>query len=127
MLVQKFKGIDSEDLFTAWGTTNVATGNLKFQQDIKHLLETPLGSVVGNLDYGSNLYQLLYLPVNDALGTMIQEEIRNCIERNYNDILVEEVEVYFEKRTVQVKIGINNNNSNILEYINIDLNKEVDD
>ena len=127
MLVQKFKGIDSENLFTSWGTTNVAIGNIKFQQDIKHLLETPLGSVVGNLDYGSNLYQLLYLPVNDALGTMIQEEIRNCIEKNYSDILVEEVEVYFEGRTVQVKIGINNNNSNILEYINIGLDKEVDD
>lgn len=124
MLVQKFKGIDSENVFTSWGTTNIAVGTKKFQEDIKHLLETPLGSVVGNLDYGSNLYQMLYLPANDALGALIREEVRNCIERNYNDIIVEEVNVTFDNRSVSVSIGINNNNSNIIDYIEIELDKE---
>lgn len=120
MLVQKFKGLDSIDVFTVRGGTGVAEGNIKFQQDIKHMLETPLGSVLGNLTYGSNLYQLLFLPVRESTATLIQEEIKKRIEDNYADIVIEQVDVTYRDNTFYVVIGLNNGNSNILEYINLD-------
>lgn len=124
-LVPKFKGIDAINVFNKQGSVNIVEGNLKFQQDIKHLLETPLGTIPGNLTYGSNLYTYLFMPANMATGTLIQEEIRRRIEANYADIVIDTVNVTFDnsvenKRTIYVSIGYNNGNSNILEYINMD-------
>lgn len=125
MIVPKFRGLSSNTLFNTWGSTVTTEGNVKFEEDIKLLLETPLGSVLGNLTFGSNLYRLLYLQVNDALGTKIQEEIKKRIEDNYHDIIVTSVDVTFNKRDVAVKIGLNNSNSNVLTYIDLTFDKEV--
>jgi phage baseplate assembly protein W len=126
MLVPKFRGLNSIDVFNTYGGTNVSEGNVKFQQDVKNMLETPYGSVLGNTEFGSNMFQLLQLPVNASLGTMIQEEIKSRIEKNYKDIVVDTVDVVFDKRTVTVKIGMNNSNSNVLEYVDMNFDKESD-
>ena len=126
MQVPKFKGLDSVNLINDQGGTNIIEGNLKFQQDVKHLLETPLGSVLGNLSYGSNLYKYLFRPVNEATGSLIQEEIKQRIEDNYQDIIIDTVDVTLNKRAIYVKIGYYNNNSNVLDYIELDLEREGD-
>lgn len=118
--VPKFKGLDAINVFNKQGKTNYAEAHIKFQQDVKHLLETPRGSVLGNLDYGSNLYRYLYLPVKQSTGTMIQEEIRNVIESNYEDIIIDTVDVVLGSKTIEVSIGYNNGNSNVIDYINLD-------
>ena len=123
MLVPKYKGINSEKLYNLQGGTNWSEGYVKFEQDVKHLLETPLGSMLGNISYGSNLYQLLFLPVSESTGTLIQEEIRRTIERNYPDIKVPNIDIEFDKNTVNAKIGIDNKNSNIIEYIDLNLER----
>lgn len=123
MLIQKFKGMNSEKVFNVAGGTNWSEGDIKFQQDVKHLLETPLGSMIGNLNYGSKLYQLLFLPVNEATGTLIQEEIKKTIESNYRDIKVPYVEITFKNNTVYASIGVTNGNSEITDYINIDFER----
>lgn len=123
MLVPKFRGINSENLYSPNGRVNVSEGMLKFQQDLKHLLETPLGSVLGNLDYGSNLYKYLFLPVQESTGTLIQEEIKTRIQRNYSDIIIDSVDVAFSRRTINITIGMNNGNSNVVEYINLDFER----
>lgn len=120
MLVPKFKGIDSVNVFDCRGGTGVAEGNAKFQQDVKHLLETPLGSVLGNLKYGSLLYQYIFLPVQESTGTLIQNEIKKRIEDNYSDIVIDTVDVALSKRKINVSIGMNNGNSNVVEYIDLD-------
>lgn len=123
MLLSSFKGINSEKLFSVNGKTNWSEGSIKFQQDIKHLLETPVGSMLGNLNYGSNLYQILFLPISESTGVLIQEEIKRVIEANYVDIKVPYVDVTFEKNTVYVSIGVTNGNSDIIDYINIDFER----
>lgn len=120
MLVPKFKGIDSVNVFDCRGGTGVAEGNAKFQQDVKHLLETPLGSVLGNLKYGSLLYQYIFLPVQESTGTLIQNEIKKRIEDNYSDIVIDTVDVTLSRRKINVSIGMNNGNSNVVEYIDLD-------
>ena len=120
MLVPKFKGIDSVNVFDVRGRTGVAEGNVKFQQDVKHLLETPLGSVLGNLSYGPLLYQYIFLPVQESTGTLIQNEIKKRIEDNYSDIVIDTVDVSLSKKKIEVSIGMNNGNSNVIEYIDLD-------
>lgn len=124
-LVPKFKGIDAIDVFNLQGSVGVAEGNKKFQQDIKHLLETPIGTIPGNLSYGSNLFSYLFLPVSMSTGALIQDEIKRRIEENYNDIIIDSVDVTFDKtgdnkRVIYVSIGYSNGNSNVNEYINMD-------
>ena len=125
MLLNKFRGIDSEHLFSVNGRTNWSEGHIKFQQDVKHLLETPLGSMLGNLNYGSNLYQLLFLPVSESTGVLIQEEVQRVIELNYVDIKVPEINVTFDKNKVFVSLGITNGNSTVIDYINVDFERSV--
>lgn len=110
-------------MFDVRGRTSISEGMTKFQQDVKHLLETPLGSVLGNLTYGSNLYQYLFLPVTEATGTLIQEEIKKRIEENYSDIKVDSIDISLSRKEIDVSIGINNGNSNVLEYINLDFER----
>lgn len=123
MLLGKFRGINSENLYSVNGRTNWSEGAIKFQQDVKHLLETPLGSMLGNINYGSKLYQLLFLPVSESTGTLIQEEIQRVIELNYVDIKVPYVGVTFDKNTVSVSIGLTNGNSEVIDYINVDFER----
>lgn len=126
MQVPKFRGLNSEELFNVQGGTGVVEGNIKFQQDVKHLLETPLGSVLGNLNYGSNLYRYIFLPLRESTGNLIQEEIKTRIENNYSDITVDSVDVTMGDKTINITIGFNNNNSNIMDYIEMDIEREGD-
>lgn len=126
MQVPKFRGLNSEELFNVQGGTGVVEGNVKFQQDVKHLLETPLGSVLGNLNYGSNLYRYIFLPLRESTGNLIQEEIKTRIENNYSDITVDNVDVTMGDKTINITIGFNNNNSNIMDYIEMDIEREGD-
>lgn len=126
MKVPKFRGLNSEELFNVQGGTGVVEGNVKFQQDVKHLLETPLGSVLGNLNYGSNLYRYIFLPLRESTGNLIQEEIKTRIENNYSDITVDNVDVTMGDKTINITIGFNNNNSNIMDYIEMDIEREGD-
>lgn len=126
MQVPKFRGLNSEELFNVQGGTGVVAGNVKFQQDVKHLLETPLGSVLGNLNYGSNLYRYIFLPLRESTGNLIQEEIKTRIENNYSDITVDNVDVTMGDKTINITIGFNNNNSNIMDYIEMDIEREGD-
>ena len=126
MQVPKFRGLNSEELFNVQAGTGVVEGNVKFQQDVKHLLETPLGSVLGNLNYGSNLYRYIFLPLRESTGNLIQEEIKTRIENNYSDITVDSVDVTMGDKTINITIGFNNNNSNIMDYIEMDIEREGD-
>lgn len=122
-LVPKFKGLDAVNVFNIQGQTSTVEGNVKFQQDVKHLLETPRGSVLGNLDYGSELFAIIQRPVSQATGALIQNEIKSCIERNYSDIVIDTVDVSFEGRNIYVSIGMDNGHSNVVEYIDLDFKR----
>ena len=125
MLVKKYSGMKYTELFNAWGGTKVEEGNIKFQEDIKLLLETPIGSVLGSPSFGSNLYRYMFQPLSNDLGILIQNEIKERIEKYYSDIRVEKVSVTLSNKKVSVSIGLNNMNSNVLDYVDLDFSREV--
>lgn len=62
-------------------------------QNIYTLLSTPLGSRVYNRSWGSNLPNLLDLPINNTTQLLVSSQIAIDIEKNLYDFLVESVSV----------------------------------
>ena len=62
-------------------------------QNIYTLLSTPLGSRVYNRAWGSNLPNLLDLPINDTTQLLVSSQVAIDIEKNLYDFLVESVSV----------------------------------
>jgi uncharacterized protein len=62
-------------------------------QNIYALLSTPLGSRVYNRAWGSNLPNLLDLPINNTTQLLVSSQVAIDIEKNLYDFLVESVSV----------------------------------
>ncbi len=77
-------------------------------QNIYTLLSTPLGTRVYNRAWGSNLPNLLDLPINDTTQLSIASQVSIDIERNLYDFLVESVSVDLSEAVAGVmNININ--------------------
>lgn len=115
-------GASAESLLNSLGSFRRIVSNNKFRDNLKVLLETRKGTLIGDPEYGSNLYQLLFEPANEATGALIRQEVVNTIEKYYNNIIIDSVDVTFTKTTVQLKISYRVTNTNIgdtvmLEFI----------
>lgn len=76
----------------------------KFHSDLKVLLETEKGTMIGDPEFGSNLYRYLFLPASESTASLIREEIRTCIENNFENIIVQNIDIIFENNTASVVI-----------------------
>ena len=115
-------GASAESLLNSLGSFRRIVSNNKFRDNLKVLLETRKGTLIGDPEYGSNLYKLLFEPANEATGALIRQEVVNTIEKYYNNIIIDSVDVTFTKTTVQLKISYRVTNTNIgdtvmLEFI----------
>lgn len=115
-------GASAESLLNSLGSFRRIVSNNKFRDNLKVLLETRKGTLIGDPEYGSNLYQLLFEPANEATGALIRQEVVNTIEKYYNNIIIDSVDITFTKTTVQLKISYRVTNTNIgdtvmLEFI----------
>ncbi|MEM2073934.1 MAG: GPW/gp25 family protein [Candidatus Aenigmatarchaeota archaeon] len=73
----------------------IVTGLEDLNQEIKLILETPLGSVPHRPEYGSRIYEYLDLPINIAKPLIIAETYRaikaNCDRFEVIDVKVKEI------------------------------------
>lgn len=76
----------------------------KFHSDLKVLLETEKGTMIGDPEFGSNLYRYLFLPASESTASLIREEIRSCIENNFENIVVQNIDIVFENNTASAVI-----------------------
>lgn len=76
----------------------------KFHSDLKVLLETEKGTMIGDPEFGSNLYRYLFLPASESTASLMREEIRTCIENNFENIIVQNIDIIFENNTASVVI-----------------------
>lgn len=114
--IYNLQGI-STDLLNNLGGVKISQVNNKFHEDIRLLLETKKGTVIGDPSFGSNLHTLLYEPANEATGALIRQEIANTIEKFYNNLIIDNVDITFKTNTVQVSIYYKLYNSNIGDTI----------
>lgn len=112
----------SLDLLSVLGNAKYKTTVNKFQEDLKTLLETKKGTLIGDPAFGSNLIDLLYEPANESTAALIRQEVATTIENYYNNINITQVDVTFRTNTVKLLIYYTITNTNIgdtvmLEFI----------
>lgn len=110
--IYSLQGI-STSLLNNLGGVKIAQINNKFHENIRLLLETKKGTLIGDPSFGSNLCDLLYEPANESTGALIRQEIVNSIESYYDNIYIDSVDITFTKNTVKTSIYYKIYNSNI--------------
>lgn len=115
-------GASAESTLNNLGGFRRLISNNKFHDNLKVLLETRKGTLIGDPDFGSNLYQLLFEPANEATASQIRQEVAMAIEKYYPNVVVDQVDVSFRPMTIQVHIYYRILNTNIgdsvmLEFI----------
>ena len=115
-------GASAESTLNNLGGFRRLISNNKFHDNLKVLLETRKGTLIGDPDFGSNLYQLLFEPANEATASQIRQEVAMAIEKYYPNVVIDQVDVSFRPMTIQVHIYYRILNTNIgdsvmLEFI----------
>ena len=113
------QGMSTDKVITPYGGIGVVMQHEKLQQDIRTLLLTKKGSVIGNPAYGSNLHTYLFDHSNDNTILQVNTEIQDILKSNYNFINdVESVSKVVDS-ALYISISyttLNNNLSTKLEF-----------
>lgn len=104
MNILSLSGMPVINPITTLGNIRVVQNVEKFHNDLKVLLETEKGTMIGDPEFGSNLFKYLFLPASASTAALIREEIRTNIESNFENIIVKNINIIFEKNTATVEI-----------------------
>lgn len=100
-------------LLNSLGGWRKIASNTKFNDDLKVLLETRRGTLIGDPSFGSNLHELLFEPANEATASLIRHEVASTIEEHFGNINIESVDVTFRPLTVKLDISYSFINTNV--------------
>lgn len=119
--IYELNGI-SLNLLTNLGNVRLKSSLEKFKEDLRMLLETKRGTLIGDPAFGSNLYQILFEPANESTAALIRQEVATTIEKYYTTVSIQQIDINFKSNTVQISIFFNIINTNIgdtvmLEFI----------
>jgi len=107
----------SLDLLTSLGKVRTKSSTEKFREDLRALLETQKRTLIGDPAFGSDLYHLLFEPANSATAAAIRQEVANTIEKYYNNISINQIDVTYKTNTIQILIYYSVLNTNIGDTI----------
>ena len=124
--VLSLQGMSTDKVINPLGGIGVVAQHEKLQQDVRTLLLTRKGSLIGNPSYGSNMHEYLFEQSGSTTITLVENEISDILKANYNFINKVETKVEVKEHTLYISISyttINDNLSTKLEY-KIPLNDE---
>lgn len=107
----------SIDLINKQGGVNNTQTVRKFHEDLKILLETKKGTLIGDPSFGSNLCDLLFEPANTQTAARIRQEVAIVIERYYEQVIVDSIDVTYKSKTIQLEIAYRMFNTNIRDTV----------
>lgn len=113
-------GMNSQNLINVRGGLTVSESNAKFRDDLKVLLETKKGTLIGDPEFGSNLYTYLYEPASEATAALIRVEVDQVISKYYPNFVVRTVDVYFKDKTIALVITYSIVNSNVTDSVTLE-------
>lgn len=104
MNIINLSGMSVINPITSLGNIRVVKNVEKFHNDLKVLLETEKGTMIYDPEFGSNLFKYLFLPACESSASLIREEIRSCIESNFENIVVQNIDIIYtdNKCTAQI-------------------------
>ena len=114
--------MSAQSTYNSLGGFRRLISNNKFHDDLRMLLETEKGTLIGDPDFGSTLHSLLFEPANNATASLMRQEIATSIETYYPNVTINSVDVTFTDKTVKFFIHYSISNTNIgdtvmLEFI----------
>lgn len=124
--VLTLQGMSTDKVINSLGSIGVVAQHDKLQQDIRTLLLTRKGSLLGNPEYGSNLYKYLFDNSSNTNILLINDEVKSVLLDNYNFIKEVMIDSEIDDNLLYIRIDyvtINTNLSTRLEY-KIPLNTE---
>lgn len=113
------QGMSTDKVINTYGGIGVVMQHEKLQQDIRTLLLTKKGSVIGNPAYGSNLHTYLFDNSSSNTILLVNTEVKNILKNNYNFINDIDVASKVEGNSLYMSISyttINDNLSTKLEF-----------
>lgn len=124
--IYELNGI-SLDLLTNLGNVRIKSSLEKFKEDLRMLLETKRGTLIGDPAFGSNLYQILFEPANESTAALIRQEVATTIERYYTNVSIQQIDINFKSTTVLITIFFNIINTNIGDTIMLEFIRGTSD
>ena len=115
-------GMSSQSTYNNLGGFRRLISNNKFHEDLRMLLETQRGTLIGDPDFGSNLHELLFEPAYNATAALMRQDIADCIEKYYSNVVINSIDITFTNVTVKLFINYTLMNTNVgdtvmLEFI----------
>ena len=120
------QGMSTDKVINPLGSIGVVQQHAKLQQDVRTLLLTRRGSLIGNPEFGSTLHELIFDQASSSSIALAENEISTILKSNYNFIHTVETKADVEGNNLYIAISyttINDNLSTKLEY-RIPLNDE---
>ena len=124
--VLSLQGMSTDKVINPLGSIGVVFQHEKLQQDVRTLLLTRKGSLIGNPNYGSTLHEYLFDRTSASTILLVENEISDILRNNYNFINKVETKIEVQGNALYISISyttINDNLSTRLEY-KIPLNEE---
>lgn len=124
--ILSLQGMSTDKVINPLGSIGIVAQHEKLQQDVRTLLLTRKGSLIGNPAYGSNLHTYIFDNSSSTTISLLNAEISSILKDNYN--FINKVDTTSEVRGTSLYISIayttiNDNLSTKLEY-QIPLNEE---
>ena len=104
MNVLNMAGLSYSKIINEYGNTNRKIQASKFEDDLKLLLMTEKGTMIGNPNFGSDLYKFLFNKDIQLTASLIRDEIKKCVEENFDFVKINNIDVEFDTHNVNVKI-----------------------
>ena len=119
MNILTLQGITTDKVLNPLGQLGVVSQQEKLIQDIRTLLLTEKGSVLGNPEYGSNLNRYLFDTLSESTISNIKSEIQSAINNNYGSLNNTEIETEIKDNGLYVTVvytTLNTDLSSSLEF-----------
>lgn len=98
------KGVNREQIFKD-GKLNLIEGEGLYKQELEFLFNIPKGTLFFGNDLGLDLEAYLFLSNNQAIFTLIKEQIEKAI-LSYKKVAIERLELLFEELEGRLTINL---------------------
>lgn len=121
MNVLNMQGLSTDKVINPLGQLGVVNQQEKLAQDLRTLILTRQGSVLGNPLYGSRLHEILFDNSTEATIALAEEEVKLIIESNYNLIHNVKVKCTVEDKTLHMIVSYSTLNSELSTSLEFDI------
>lgn len=121
MNVLNLQGLSTDKVINPLGQLGVVSQQTKLIQDLRTLLLTRYGSVIGNPTYGSKLYDILFEQASEATIAQAELEIKNVIQSNYNFIYNVTVKAEVQPNALHLTVKYSTLNTELLTTLEFDI------